>query len=163
ACRILLDGEPSTPAPGPAELAREDADEREFFAPRPGVSVVVPCFDYGRYLEEAVESVLAQSFTDFEVIVVNDGSTDDSLEVAVQPYRNQIGTASMYRRAAWEAVGGYATNVRGYEDWDFWVGCVEHGHYPVREPRAVFNYRVSDSGLFTDAERRDLELKAQLV
>src|SRR5207248_3091042 len=82
ACRILLDGEPSTPAPGPAELARDDADEREFFAPRPGVSVVVPCFDYGRYLEEAVESVLAQSFTDFEVIVVNDGSTDDSLEVA---------------------------------------------------------------------------------
>ena len=42
----------------------------------PLVSVVVPCFNYGRYLEEALESVLNQTFQDFEIIVVEGGSTD---------------------------------------------------------------------------------------
>ncbi len=46
------------------------------------VSVVIPCFNYGRYLAEATESVLAQSLRDVEVIVVDDGSTDDSRTVA---------------------------------------------------------------------------------
>ncbi|HEX3978514.1 MAG TPA: glycosyltransferase [Solirubrobacteraceae bacterium] len=46
------------------------------------VSVVVPCFNYGRYLAEAVRSVLVQSLREVEVIIVDDGSTDDSRAVA---------------------------------------------------------------------------------
>lgn len=42
----------------------------------PGVTVVVPCFNYGRYVRDAVESALRQEEADVRVVVVNDGSTD---------------------------------------------------------------------------------------
>lgn len=48
----------------------------------PKVSVIIPCYNHGRYLGEAVHSVLDQTFPDFEVIIVDDGSTDSTPEVA---------------------------------------------------------------------------------
>ena len=42
----------------------------------PKVSIVIPCYNLGQYLDEAVKSVLNQTFQDFEVIIINDGSTD---------------------------------------------------------------------------------------
>ncbi|GAC1038728.1 alpha-1,6-rhamnosyltransferase [Pseudomonas sp. No.117] len=49
-------------------------------APRhlPLISVIVPCFNAGRYLEEGLASIYAQDYPHFEVIVIDDGSTDDS-------------------------------------------------------------------------------------
>lgn len=41
------------------------------------VSVIVPCFNLGQYLEDAVDSARAQTHRDLEIVVVNDGSTDE--------------------------------------------------------------------------------------
>lgn len=43
----------------------------------PSVSVIIPCYNQGGFVNEAVDSVLAQSYEDFEIIIVNDGSTED--------------------------------------------------------------------------------------
>jgi hypothetical protein len=49
---------------------------------RPTVSVVVPCYNYGHYLPQAVDSIMAQDGVDLEVIIVDDHSTDGSELVA---------------------------------------------------------------------------------
>lgn len=51
----------------------------------PKVSVILDNYNYARFLPEAIDSVLAQSFSDFELIIVDDGSTkDDSVEMIKQ-------------------------------------------------------------------------------
>ena len=48
----------------------------------PFFSVIIPLFNKAEYVERTLNSVLLQSFDDFEVIIVNDGSTDNSLKIA---------------------------------------------------------------------------------
>ena len=50
------------------------------------VSVIIPCFNQARFLGEAIESVLTQSYAHFEIIVVDDGSTDQTAKIA-QAYK----------------------------------------------------------------------------
>ena len=47
----------------------------------PKVSVIIPNYNYSRFLEDRIESVLGQTFQDFEVILLDDCSTDDSVSV----------------------------------------------------------------------------------
>ena len=47
----------------------------------PKVSIVVPVYNVEKYLDECIESIINQSLNDIEIICVNDGSTDSSLEI----------------------------------------------------------------------------------
>ncbi|MFQ4139750.1 glycosyltransferase [Nodosilinea sp. PGN35] len=48
------------------------------------VSVIIPCYRQAHYLGDAIESILAQSYSNYEIIVVDDGSPDNTAEVAAQ-------------------------------------------------------------------------------
>lgn len=52
----------------------------------PKVSVVIPCYNQGAFVDKTVDSVLAQTFDDFEIIIVNDGSTDAATKVLLEKY-----------------------------------------------------------------------------
>ena len=195
------------------------------------VTVVIPCFGYGRFLGEAVESALGQEGGSPRVIVVDDGSTDaetlralDELPPDVEAlrqanagvaaarnagaaaadtplllmldaddrlrpralatlrapleaepalgfaygdaeffgawsgrlafpdfdgyrllYRSIVTATSLIRREAFEAVGGFDESLPGYEDWDLYLGALEHGWQGRRVPEVVLDYRRHES------------------
>jgi alpha-1,3-rhamnosyltransferase len=47
----------------------------------PLVSVIVPCYNHEKYLTECIDSIMNQSYTNFELVVIDDGSKDDSFKV----------------------------------------------------------------------------------
>ncbi len=212
---------------------------------KPLISIVVPCYNHGEYLSEAVDSVLSQTWQDFEILVVNDGSTEPNtlsiLETFSRPktrlidhevnrglpaarntgvrqakgkyiccldaddklhptflekaililetnygmdfvyswtqvfgeesrvwynpefdpgeliHHNQIFTAAVYRRRAWEAVGGYREEmVDGYEDWEFWIRMAKAGFRGHRIPeKLLFVRRVGRSFIHRAMERHE--------
>jgi glycosyltransferase involved in cell wall biosynthesis/GT2 family glycosyltransferase len=69
-------------------IAWETMKQEQWLKDNPLVTVVIPCFNYGQYLEDAIDSVLNQTLKDVEIIVVDDGSTE-SQTLAVLDKLNQ--------------------------------------------------------------------------
>jgi glycosyltransferase involved in cell wall biosynthesis len=202
------------------------------------ISVVMPCFNHGEFLLEAVASVTQIGRDDVELIVVDDGSTDERtrrelddlvaqgisvlrqenkrlaaarnagilasqgeyifpldaddrlrpgwldrgirildsdprvgvvygdaqcfgvrsdlwvvgpFESARLLFWNYIHASALYRRSIWEQNCGYdgSMPVQGFEDWDFWLGALEHGWQFVYLPEVVFDYRIAKESMIT--------------
>ncbi len=60
-------------------------------------SVIIPLYNKAAYISKAIHSVLSQTFTDYELIIVDDGSKDDSFEVAKSIIENR-GNCHLYRQ-----------------------------------------------------------------
>jgi len=50
----------------------------------PRVSIIVPTYNRAKYLPDSIESILKQTYPDYEVILVDDGSTDNTEEISRQ-------------------------------------------------------------------------------
>jgi len=210
-------------------------------ADMPRVSVIIPCYNQGAFLDESVGAVLSQTFHDWEIIVVNDGSTDQEtnrrceqlsdprikvittdnqglaaarnngiaasigeyilpldaddriaplyLEEAVAVLDNHpevgivycrarlfgavdvdwllpeysitemvkdnvIFCTALFRRADWQLVGGYDTEmIYGWEDYDFWLSLIERGRQVRRLEGTYFFYRVAAESMVRSKEK----------
>jgi len=92
----------------------------------PVVSIIIPAYNTAEYIREALESVLAQTFTNFEMIVVNDGSPDTPrLEAAIEPLRAQFvylkrengGPSAARNTGIREAKGEYVAFLDSDDSW----------------------------------------------
>ena len=90
----------------------------------PLISVIVPCFNPGKWVRRCLESVFAQTVIGIQVIVVNDGSTDNSLDI-LQDYRGRIifltqpnqGPAAARNRGLAAARGDYVAFLDADDYW----------------------------------------------
>ena len=56
----------------------------------PKISVIVPAYNVEKYLHRCIDSILAQTFTDFEVLLIDDGSKDKSGEICDEYAKKDI-------------------------------------------------------------------------
>lgn len=78
----------------------------------PLVTVIVPSFNYGRFIAQTLKSVQQQTFRNFECVVVDDGSTDDTRSVVAET----VGEDSRFRYVYQENVGMSAARNRGLRE-----------------------------------------------
>ena len=112
----------------------------------PKVSVVVPVYNVEKYLRECLDSLLAQKLKDIEIIVVNDGSTDSSADIAAE----YAARDSRVRLISKENEGYGKTMNRGFsEARGEYVGIVESDDFA--DPRMF-------KDMYKFAKKHDLDL-----
>jgi glycosyltransferase involved in cell wall biosynthesis len=92
------------------------------------VSIITPCYNGARYISETIDSVISQSYKDWEMLIVNDGSTDNSEEIICKysekepriKYikQNNSGSAVARNRGIKECTGRYIALLDADDLWD---------------------------------------------
>lgn len=130
---------------------------------QPLVSVIIPCFNQGRFLAEAIRSVQRQTYSNVEIIIVDDGSADNTREVAqgfanVQYYRQTNAGLSAARNAGVKKCNGLFLVFLDADD-ILYANAVElNVEWLLREPSWAF---VSGSHDKVDESLRPLATQEQ--
>ena len=129
----------------------------------PLVSVIMPVFNCGNFLDRSIRSIVDQTFSDFEFIIVDDGSTDNSLEIAndwasrdsrIQVYPlKHVGIAQARNAAIERANGKYLAN-NDADDFSIKHRLFEQVQFLNDNPDVVV---VSSSILFVDPDGSPIE------
>ena len=78
----------------------------------PKISVLIPLYNRKHYIEQTVDSVLNQTFQDFELIIRDDGSTDGSADFVAERYAEQIASGKIKLRRNEKNIGEFPTDNR---------------------------------------------------
>lgn len=152
-----------------AALQDEPGKRDLFIRTPPEVSVIIPCYNYGRYLKDTIDSLLAQTFQSFEVIIVDDASTDKSYKMALalaSPWQGvrvirhakNAGTAAALNTGIKHAYGKYIAilsaddMMRPYRLDDFYRLQQKHPHSFIYDDLVVFGRDTSIGGTVKKGE-----------
>src|SRR5205085_1351667 len=161
--------------------AMASTDDRAVPGRIPAVSVCVPLYQKRTYIGDTVRSVLSQTFTDFELVVLDNASRDGSGDVVkafddprivlrrndetisatvlrrvVRHGGNPVGNPGnvLFRRSAFEAAGGFPTDEDFFTaDVSMWLRLLDHGRY-LGLPETLTSFRI-DGGSHTLELRRE--------
>ena len=64
------------------------------------VSIIVPVYNCEKYLKKCIESIINQTYKDWELILIDDGSTDSSYDICLK-YKKKYETLLRYWRSPW--------------------------------------------------------------
>jgi glycosyltransferase involved in cell wall biosynthesis/SAM-dependent methyltransferase len=109
----------------------------------PLVSVIIPCYNYGHFLAEAIESVRQQTYPAKEIVVVDDGSTDNTPEIAarypevIYIYQKNQGLSAARNTGIQKSTGTYLVFLDA-DDWLFPDALAINARELRRRPRAAF-------------------------
>lgn len=113
----------------PDRLARETYNEilalnksfkkKACSSQKPKFSILMPTYNQAHYIKESIDSVLSQTIDDFELIVCNDGSTDNTLEVLAQFTDPRVKVVNKQNGGTGSALNGALRAAQG--DWICWL------------------------------------------
>lgn len=130
----------------------------------PEVSVVIPAYNAEKYIAEAIDSVLAQSFSDYEIIAVDDGSTDRTAAIIKSypevkyVFQEHTGISAARNRAINDAGGRYIAFLDADDLWK--KDKLEKQVTYLNEHRDIM-VLYSRFRNFTDIDEKDLSLRQQ--
>ena len=106
----------------------------------PKVSVCVPSYNHSEFLPAALDSILAQTFQDFEIVIVDDGSSDGSLEIAERYAADHPSVIRLFTHPGHQNLGTSATVNVAFEKLrgEYWMGLPSDDLlYPQKIERQV--------------------------
>jgi glycosyltransferase involved in cell wall biosynthesis len=137
---------------------------------RPYVTVTIPMYNNARFIRETINSVLSQTFTDFELLIYDDHSTDESFDIAgsfadsrIKLFRNSenLGPEGNWNKAVSNVRGKYVKLVCG--DDILFPDCLEKQVVAFDEPRNRALSLVSSQRTIIDSEGKTLIKKVNFV